>query len=230
MNNYDLHIHTSHSGDCHCPVKDVIREAKAKGLRGIGITDHNSIQGIKEALKLSGKNFLIIPGIEVSSKDGHILGLGVNELVPAGLSAAETVALIREHGGIAIAAHPFGLSLKPFAVLKAEYDAVEIFNPRRYLANHLAREFAERKGLPMVAGSDAHNPSEVGLAGIRVRGEPKVNSVLEKIKKGEALVYGRTLPLGSYLRRVLYFASGMKWWQTRLRQHRGRAKSSPSYR
>ena len=219
LDSYDLHVHTSYSGDCRCTVKDVIMAAKAKGLRGIGITDHNSIQGIKEALKLSGKDFLIIPGIEVSSKDGHILGLGINKPVPTGLPAAETVKLIREQGGIAIAAHPFGLSLKPFAALKAEYDAIEVFNSRRYIANHIARRFAERRHLPMTAGSDAHNPDEVGLAGIRVRGEPNVNSVLEKIKKGETLVFGRTLPLGNYLRRVLYFVSGMRWWQSRRKLH-----------
>lgn len=219
LDSYDLHVHTSYSGDCRCPVKDVIRAAKAKGLRGIGITDHNSIQGIKETLRLSGKNFLIIPGIEVSSKDGHILGLGINEPVTAGLPAAETVKLIREQGGIAIAAHPFGLGAKPFAALKAEYDAIEVFNSRRYIANHIARRFAERRGLPIVAGSDAHSPDEVGLAGIRVESEPNVNSVLEEIKKGEVSVFGRTLPLGNYLRRVLYFVSGMKWWHSRLKQH-----------
>ncbi|MEA1904379.1 MAG: PHP domain-containing protein [Candidatus Hadarchaeota archaeon] len=204
LDSYDLHVHTSHSGDCHCPVKDVIREAKAKGLRGIGITDHDSVRGVKEALKPSEKNFLIIPGIEVSSKDGHILGLGTSEPVPAGLPAAKTVKLIRKQGGIAIATHPFGLSLKPFAALRAEYDAVEVFNPRRYFANHLARRFAERRGLPMVAGSDAHNPGEVGLAGIRVRSKPNINSVLGKVKRGEVSTFGRTLPLRDYLRRALY--------------------------
>jgi hypothetical protein len=185
-------------------VKDVIREAKARGLRGIAVTDHDSIQGVKEASELSGKNFLIIPGIEVSSKDGHILGLGISELVPAGLPASETVKLIKKQDGIAVAAHPFGLSLKPLAALRAEYDAVEVFNPRRYFANHLARRFAERRGLPMIAGSDAHNPSEVGLAGIRVESKFNTNSVLEKVKRGEVSTFGRTLPLRDYLRRALH--------------------------
>ena len=168
---------------------------------------------------MSGEDFLIIPGIEVSSKEGHILGLGIEEPVPAGLSAAKTVKLVRKQGGIAIAAHPFGLSLKPFTALKAGYDAIEVFNSRRYIANHIARRFAEHRQLPMVAGSDAHNPDEVGLAGIRVEGEPEVHNVLEGIKKGEAAIFGQTLPLGNYLRRVLYFASGMKWWQSRRRKH-----------
>lgn len=204
LDSYDLHVHTSHSGDCNCLVKDVVREAKAKGLRGIGITDHNSIRGIKEAVKLSGKNFLIIPGIEVSSKDGHILGLGISKLVPAGLPAAETVKLIRKQGGIAVAAHPFGLSLKPFAALRAEYDAIEVFNPRRYFANRLARRFAEQRALPTIAGSDAHNPGEVGLAGIKVKSNANVKSLLKKVKEGEVSTFGRTLPLRDYLRRVLY--------------------------
>jgi len=203
LDRYDPHVHTSHSGDCFCPVKEVIRIAKAKGLRGIAITDHNSIRGVEEALRLSGKNFLIIPGIEVSSKDGHILGLGISKLVPRGLPAPETVALIRKQGGIAVAAHPFGLSLKPFAALKAEYDAIEVFNPRRYLANRLARKFAERRELPVMAGSDAHRPNEVGLAGVKIGGKASVDNVLKKIKGGEASTFGRTLPLKNYLRRAL---------------------------
>lgn len=203
MDRYDPHIHTSHSGDCFCPVKDVIRVAKARGLRGVAITDHDSIRGVEEALRLSGKNLLIIPGIEVSSKDGHILGLGVSKLVPRGLSAPETVKLIRAQGGIAVAAHPFGLCLKPFAALKAKYDAIEVFNSRRYLANHLARKFAERRGLPVMAGSDAHRPNEVGLAGVEIGGRASVDNVLEKIKGGEASIFGRTLPLRDYLRRAL---------------------------
>ena len=204
MAKYDLHVHTSYSGDCISPVKEVVKAAKAKGLRGIAITDHDTIRGVEKSRKLSGDELLIIPGIEVTSKDGHILGLGIDESVPKGLPAAETVDRIRELGGIAVAAHPFSFCAKPFVALKAEHDAIEAFNSRRYLANHLVRRFAELKGLPVTAGSDAHRPDEVGLAGLEIGGEPSVDNVLRKIKKKEVSIFGSHLPLRNYASRVIF--------------------------
>lgn len=201
----DLHVHTTHSRDAFCSVAEVVREARAKGLDGIAITDHNGIGGHPEAKKLSRGGFLIIPGIEVSSADGHILGLGVSELVPRGLPAGETVKLIRKMGGIAVAAHPFTLGRKPTLVYKAKFDAIETFNSRAlFLGNRLARRFAERNRLPATAGSDAHFPDEVGLASVRLNCEKNVESILEEIKKGGASISGRTLSLPSHLRRSLY--------------------------
>lgn len=177
--------------------------ARSRGLSGIAITDHDSIDGNLEAERLNLKDFVVIPGIEVSSRDGHILGLNVKEPIPLGLPAAKTVALIREQGGMAVAAHPFGLGRKIGAVLKAKFDAIEVFNSRTYFGNSLAREFAERNKLPMVAGSDAHYPDEIGLAGIEVNCEPRVDAVLSSIAQGEVTVFGQLLPPFTYLRRAI---------------------------
>lgn len=181
-----------------------MKAAKKAGLDGIAITDHNTTQGLEKALKLSASEFLVIPGIEVSSKDGHILGLGVKNQIPSGLPASETVEKIRNERGIAVAAHPFGLSLKPFSVLRADFDAIEVFNPRRYLANHLAKKYASNHKIPKFAGSDAHFSREIGGAGVEVDGNPTAEGLLKKIKRGKASVFGRTLPLRDYLRRALY--------------------------
>lgn len=186
--------------------------ARAKGLNGIAITDHNSIGGHLEAKKLSRSRLMIIPGIEVSSADGHILGLGVNELVPRGLSARKTVKLIRKLGGIAVAAHPFSLGKKPALAYKAKFDAIEVFNSRAlFLSNYLARRFVERNRLPATAGSDAHFPDEVGLASVRLNCEKNIESILKEIKKGGASVSGRTLPLPSYLQRALHKILHRRW-------------------
>lgn len=178
MGYYDLHVHTSYSRDGFCSPQEAIEAAKNKGLSGIAIADHDVVDGSREAKKLAGQDFLVIPSIEVSSKHGHVLGLGIEEPVPTGLSAAETVELIRAQGGVAVAAHPFGIALKPFLALHAEFDAIEVFSPRRYLGNHIARWYAKRKRLPMVAGSDAHFADEIGMAGVRVGCGPKLESVL----------------------------------------------------
>lgn len=200
----DLHVHTIHSGDSPCEVERVIETAKKSELDGIAITDHDSVAGLEEALKITeSEDFLIIPGIEVSSADGHILGLGVDEAIPPNLSAGETVEKIRKNGGIAISAHPLSLSLKPFSVLNSEFDAVEVFNPRRILGNRLARKYAEENNLPMSAGSDAHFCEEIGSAGVKVNCAPQIDDILKNIKQGEASVFGRLLPPSGYLRRAL---------------------------
>ena len=204
MGYYDLHVHTSYSRDGFCSPREAIEAAEGKGLSGMAIADHDTVDGSREAIKLVGRDFLVIPNVEVSSKHGHVLGLGVEEPIPSGLSAAETVELIRAKGGVAVAAHPFGIALKPFLALRAEFDAIEIFSPRRYLGNHLARWYAKRKRLPMVAGSDAHFADEIGMAGVRVECEPKLESVLEEIRRGEASVFGRLLPPHEHLWKALH--------------------------
>lgn len=201
----DLHVHTSYSHDGFCSVAQAVERAKARGLSGIAIADHNSIAGHAEIPKFSGGDFLIIPGLEVSSKDGHVLGLGVNESIPRDLSAAETVDKIKEQGGIAVAPHPFSPARKTGVVFKAKFDAVEIFNSHAYfLSNPLAKKFAEQNQIPMTAGSDSHFPDEVGLAYVGVTCEPKLDDVLKAIARGEAVIFGRTLPIPKYIWRSVY--------------------------
>jgi len=201
----DLHVHTKYSEDGLSSVAEAVEAAKAAGLKGIAITDHDTIGGNAEGIKLSTKEFLVIPGVEISSRDGHILGLGVKKLVPKNLSASETVELIRAQGGIAVAAHPFGIARKIGSVRKAKFDAVEVYNSRAYfISNGLARRFAERNGLQMVAGSDAHCPDEIGFAGVEVNCELELETVLKTIKRGEASIFGRPLPIILFLRRALH--------------------------
>jgi predicted metal-dependent phosphoesterase TrpH len=208
----DLHVHTKYSRDCESPVEDAVAAAKAAGLKGIAITDHNTIGGNAEGDRLSTEEFLVIPGIEISSRDGHILGLGVNKLIPKNLSASDTIELIREQGGIAISAHPFGIARRIGSVSKARFDAVEVFNSRAYfISNGLARRFAERNGLPMVAGSDAHCPDEIGFAGVEMNCKLELETVLNAIKRGEASTFGRPLPIILFLRRALHKFLRRRW-------------------
>lgn len=201
----DLHVHTSHSHDGFCSVAQAVAAAKAKGLSGIAIADHNSIACHAEIEKFKSEDFLIIPGIEVSSKDGHVLGLGVNELITRDLSAAETVDKIKAQGGIAVAPHPFNPARKTGVVFKAKFDAVEVFNSHAYfLSNPLAKRFAEQNHMPMTAGSDSHFPNEVGLAYMGVVCEPRLDDVLKAVTRGEAVIFGRVLPLPYYLWRSVY--------------------------
>src|SRR5512136_522702 len=103
----DLHVHSSFSPDSMITSKDLVFYAKKRGLNAVAVTDHNRVEG---ALKIAKQtDFFIIPGIEVSSVDGHIVGLNVTEIVPRGLSAEETVDRIHKAGGVAVACHPYAL-------------------------------------------------------------------------------------------------------------------------
>ncbi|MEW6592826.1 MAG: PHP domain-containing protein [Candidatus Hadarchaeota archaeon] len=200
----DLHVHTIHSSDGYCTVAEAVKFAKAKGLDGIAIADHNTIAGHREAKKLSGKGFIIIPAAEISSSSGHIVALGIKELVPRGLSTAETVKRIKEQGGVAIAAHPFIIGRNPSLMYKAKFDAMEVLNGRAvFPANRLARGFAEKHGIPGVGGSDAHRGDEIGLAYTEIDCEKNIASILSGIRKGGPSASGRTLPLPSLLWRFL---------------------------
>jgi len=201
----DLHVHSTHSIDGQCSLKEIVKTAREKGLNGVALADHNTIDGHKEIRYFAKeKNFLIIPGVEVSSSCGHIVALGVNKPIPRGLSPAETVKLIHRQGGVAIAAHPFIIGRNPNLVYKAKFDAIEGLNARAILlANPLAQNFAKKNKISIVGGSDAHHCDEVGLAYTELECELELESILNEIRKGRTSVGGRALPLPSVLWRIL---------------------------
>jgi predicted metal-dependent phosphoesterase TrpH len=193
----DLHIHTTYSSDALTTPKDLIFYAKKRGLDGVAITDHDRIDG---ALKIAKEtDFLIVPGIEISSLNGHIIGLNVNELVPPKLSADETLDRIHEAGGIAVACHPitfFKESLKGH--ISSRFDAIEVLNSSAFPFNYSVRrseEIASRLGIARVAGSDAHYGPEIGYAYTLVNAESDVDEVVNAIRKGLCSPHGRAIPL-----------------------------------
>jgi len=164
----DLHVHTGHSRDSSGSVKEILKACKVSGMDGLAVTDHNAIEGALEAHSLAApEGLLIVRGVEVSSREGHILALGVKELVPRGLPAAETIERIHALGGIAIAAHPLrhpsGVGRR--VASSAKFDAIETINaassPR---TNRATAAIAEHRSLPVTGGSDAHRIEELGKA------------------------------------------------------------------
>jgi len=202
----DLHIHTCYSYDGLIKPEELVFYARKAGLNGIAITDHDRID---VALKMAKEvnDFLIIPGIEVSSLNGHIIGLNIQEPVSKNLSVEETVDKIHALGGLAIACHPK-------AVLKAslgqrtsrKFDAVEVVNASAFPFKRSvkkAREIAINLGLPQVAGSDAHYAPEIGLAYTLVEAELDIDDVVEAISKGLCEPVGEAIPLTTRLKREL---------------------------
>ena len=193
----DLHVHTIYSADSLITPEDLVFYAKKSGLTAVAVTDHNQVEGARKIARET--NFLIIPGTEVSSREGHIVGLNVQELIPPGLTADETVDKIHQAGGIAIACHPFVLfkgSVGKYAT--AKFDAVETLNASAFpfrSASKKADQLAERLGLPKVAGTDAHYGPVIGRTFTLIDAEPNVEAVVKAIAKGLCQPYGKPISM-----------------------------------
>lgn len=159
----DLHIHSERSPDGCMSVAEIVSLAKSQGLHGAAICDHDAV--LPETPELG--DFLVIPGVEVSTQLGHLLGLFVSAPVET-RDFFEAVELIHAQGGLAVLAHPFEHSRDEARLTPALplLDGVEVQNSRAERkireANALARTFAEKHGLRQFGGSDAHCPAEVG--------------------------------------------------------------------
>ncbi|HIK02592.1 TPA: PHP domain-containing protein [archaeon] len=168
----ETHLHTFFSDGLHSPL-DMARRVKSLKLNGFAITDHDTVKGQKAA-KIAAKQLKLklIPGIEVSSTDGHVIGLFVEKEIPR-LSAAEVVELIHEEGGIAVAAHPhcrFRSSVGDL-IKTVKFDYVETFNTRVPWIpdNWKTQGIAKEMNLKGIAASDAHAIEEVGFGTTRVK-------------------------------------------------------------
>jgi len=209
----DLHVHTIYSGDSIITPKELVFYAKKRGLTAVAVTDHNKIGC---ALSIAHQtDFLVIPGTEVSSRAGHIVGLNVNTTIPQGRSVDETLDLIHKAGGIAIACHPFAMFKSSIGRhVTAKFDAVETINSSSFpfkRATRKAEEVAEKFGLPRVAGTDAHYGPVIGCAYTVIDAELKVDAIVEAIKEGRCQPFGYRLPLrlrienqGRFLKKYLW--------------------------
>ena len=209
----DLHVHTVYSPDSLITLERLVFWAKKRGLTGVAVTDHDCVKG---ALKFAREtDLLIIPGTEVSSRDGHIVGLNICEVIPKGLSAEETVERIHESGGVAVACHPFALlkgSLGRYA--SGKFDAIETINASASPFKRSVRKaekIAARLKLPRVAGTDAHYAPAIGFAYTIVDAEPNVNAIVKAIANGRCQPFGESVPLRLKLEKYChYFKSRQK--------------------
>jgi predicted metal-dependent phosphoesterase TrpH len=200
QNTADRHIHTHYSdGD---DLENVLGSAAAQRLDAIAITDHDEIEGALEARRLVHERrlrFAVIPGVEVSSADGHIGALFVTKLIPPDLSAAETVRLIHEAGGLAVAHHPFAPPLIEkllrvklgcgSLVHTVAFDAIECTNAvpgygRKYNIEALDELYKRQVRIGMTGSSDAHSAQFIGKGRTYFAGNQGVASCRSSIEHG----------------------------------------------
>jgi len=174
----DLHMHTRHSDGA--PTVHALLEhvAAQTDLDVIAITDHDTIVGALEAqhiLRHEQYPFEVIVGEEVSTREGHLVGLFLHELIRPGRSAAETVTAIHAQGGVAFAPHPFFRAYqttgRPITMLglgtvvaELALDAIETSNATPFLAgaNRKAARYNQMRRLPALGNSDGHILAAVG--------------------------------------------------------------------
>lgn len=214
MGQADLHIHTTYSYDGTATIEAVLKHARRAGLDVIAITDHDEISGALRAEEISAQyNIQVIPGIEVSTAEGHLLTLFVHSLIPAGKPLVETLHYVQAEGGLAIAAHPlaFGAhSLNETAIRRALESevgrqtlvAVETLNASLFYrgSNSKASQLAQRTGLAPVGCSDSHVGWNIGHARTQFPGRTAADFRKALVDKNTSAVY-------AYPKRtVLFFA------------------------
>lgn len=183
MSTADLHIHSTYSRDATTTIRAILKQASDVHLDVIAITDHDEIRGALEACKLGYEyGIQVIPGVEITTKEGHLVALFIEELPPAGKSLIETLAIIGELGGIAIAPHPFnGLpgSLNMESVVgaltnpkaKAVLKGMETHNMGTQSFDSTAQKLSIYLPLAKIASSDAHVYWAIGAGRTEFAGE-----------------------------------------------------------
>jgi predicted metal-dependent phosphoesterase TrpH/glycosyltransferase involved in cell wall biosynthesis len=205
----DLHMHTDHSHDCAVPVADLLDYAEGQGLGAIAITDHNVFVGAQEAVQLArGRDLVVIPGEEIKTERGEVIGLFLDEQIERGLPMADTIAAIREQGGVVYLPHPFDrLHTIPDAPTLhrhlPEIDVFEVYNARLLFEgfNDEALRYARKYNLTMGAGSDAHVLQGVGTGLVRMRAFENAAEFLISLRSAEILRRPKSL----------VYLQGLKW-------------------
>lgn len=197
----DFHCHSKFSADGVANPDEMIVMARNKGLHGFVITDHNTCAcvdyyeqtGRLRADGLPVDGFLIIPGQEITTAEGHLLAVGMRLPDLKGISPEEAVRIIHDNGGIAIAPHPYDIfraGLRESLLNTLDVDAIEVFNAATTFKhfNRKAFQYASERGLPMTAGSDAHNCEALGTAfSILEADDFSVKGILTAVRKGSAI-------------------------------------------
>lgn len=197
----DLHVHTEFSLDGVTTPEQLIETAKARGIGCVAVTDHNEFKAY-ELLK-DNKDVIIIPAEEVSSKEGHIVALGIDRLIPKGMSIQETIDAIHEAGGYAFAAHPYrwwsGLGEKN--TRNYPFDGIESRNSRSIpSANRKSERLAKEIGKPISAGSDAHSPRHIGDGYVVIPDDvTDWREALDAIMSGKAVAKSDSRSIGGTL-------------------------------
>jgi predicted metal-dependent phosphoesterase TrpH len=214
----DLHVHSVFSPDGRATPAELVARARVSRLDGFALTDHNSAEGIAplEELARAFPGLRILPGIELSTREGHLLAFGIRTVPARGRPLDETIEWVREQGGEPVPAHPFRWvhGVGASAARRARVGAIEVVNGHTGRArNGKAAALARERGLGGTGGSDAHRVDELGRAVTLFPADlATTDDILEAIRRG------RTIGEGASLDRPAQFRSAVRSALLRVRR------------
>jgi predicted metal-dependent phosphoesterase TrpH len=191
----DFHVHTDISPCAATRPELVVRVAKKRGLDAIAIVNHNKL------LNFNPRNFKVIPGEEVRTKQGEIIGLFLKKEIPGGLNAQKTIDLIKAQGGIVTLPHMFdplrrGLGNHVFNLKNVDFVELNgrcLFNK----FNNKVIDFSKKHMVPLVGGSDAHYYSEIGHVITDVKADT-IDDAIERLLYNQGRVLKRSIGSKKY--------------------------------
>ncbi|NLE03884.1 MAG: PHP domain-containing protein [Crenarchaeota archaeon] len=189
----DLHMHTIFSPDSSISPKTLVEQLVLHpSIKAAAVTDHDCVDGIKTTIQLASAypDIVIIPGVEITTPKGDILILGTKVLPPKPWDVESIIDFAQDNNCVSIAAHPFRELGLGESAPESGVDAIEVLNGKSsFSANKQAYELAKSAKLPGVAGSDAHNPSELYSVYTQINASLNLDDILAAIKKGLVSVY-----------------------------------------
>lgn len=211
MGRADLHCHTYLSGinkylripfpESVTPPEKMVDKSIKKKFDVLCITDHNSIEGAYRAQRYAvGKklDIEVVVGEEITTSDGELLGLFIQEHIEPGLTAEDTIDCIREQGGLAVAPHPYSYHCPSLGekIRILDLDGIEILNGfhRDPYVNRLADKFFETAPMAKTGGSDAHSRWMLGTAYTEFMGKT-ADDLYAAIKRRETTPGGEPVHL-----------------------------------
>ncbi len=216
-------MHTRVSPDGIDPPERVVDAARRAGLDAVCITDHDRDEGYRRLVSLGLADpggvpvdgLLVMPGVEVSCAEGHLLVIGATFEVEPGVRAAEVVARAHALGALVVAPHAFDRcrhGLGRAVCDRLPLDAVETCNSKTLdrASNRAAAAYARERGLPRVAGSDAHTARAVGRAHCLIEAEHLTTHGLLS-----AIAAGRTAPVEGLHTWLELTGALLRGWLTR---------------
>jgi len=188
----DLHVHTIYSRDSLIPPEDAVKIAIKKGLNGLAICDHGTLKSYQMLKRKQYKNFIIVPGVEIETHIGEVMGLFIEEEIKTKDNEFFTIVNeIKENNGLVVIPHPFDflrsnhlkMNLLNDRIIKKYIDGIEVMNSRIIVKSCVkrAKKFNEKYQLFETGGSDAHTPNEIGNGFTLIRGIEDLS--LESIRK-----------------------------------------------
>jgi predicted metal-dependent phosphoesterase TrpH len=209
----DLHLHTDFSDGLHAP-RQVVKAASKAGLQIIAVTDHDTMEGALRAKEYSLRRpdlgVQVILGEEVSTLNGHVIGLFLEKFVPARLSAKRTVELIHQQGGLAVLAHPFHMYTgkqsdhhRAVELLSdIPFDGIETINhgdALSFWSNKKAQKIMSHHRLAAIGCSDAHNSRFIGMGYTEFEGDTMEDLRAAILTRRTQARYNRSWKVGDIL-------------------------------